>query len=147
MHANYYTRYLRHAHIIKAPVRKGLPKPSGFSRPAAPVQTASALPRYLKLWWICASPLGLLFAARIVWEKFVLVRTGGPDLLDFSLTQLYPTFGIIAILCCFSLLVWLLQAISCLITEWRKIDVGDVVMVLLTILIALAVVAPERFFA
>jgi hypothetical protein len=107
----------------------------------------SALPDYLRLWWLCASPLALLIASRIVWEKVVLVRSGGPELVGFSLLHLYPTFGIIGILCCYSLMVWLLQAISCVAAHWRSTSVADLAMIAYAILVAAAVVLPERFLA
>lgn len=148
MPANYYTRYLRHAHIIKSPrQRTGTPRRSRPARQAQRVREAGALPAYLRLWWLCASPLGLAFAARITWEKLILVHTGGPDLVDFSLSQLYPTFGIIGILCCYSLMVWLLQALSYLVARWRLICLADVVMVGSTFFVAAIAVAPERFLA
>jgi hypothetical protein len=31
----------------------------------------SAIPRWLRLVWLCLSPIGLVFAARIAWEKTV----------------------------------------------------------------------------
>ena len=146
MPANYYTRYLRHAHIIRDPrPRWDRPRRSRPAGPAQRVPEAGALPAYLKLWWLCASPLGVAFAARITWEKLILVRTGGPDLVDFSLSQLYPTFGIIGILCCYSLMVWLLQALSYLVARWRWITLTDVVMVGCTFFVAAVAVAPERF--
>jgi hypothetical protein len=107
----------------------------------------SALPAYLRLWWFCASPLGLVLAIRIVWERVVLTRSGGAELVGFSLIHLYPTFGIIGLLCCFSLMIWLLQAISCMATHWQAISMADVVMTLSAILVALAVVAPDRFLS
>lgn len=108
---------------------------------------ASALPGYLKLWWLCASPLSIAIAVRIVWEKIAFIHTTDPELNNFSVTHLYPTFGIMGILCCFSLLVWLLDAAPYVIARWRNLSFGDVVMILLAILAAVAVVIPERFFA
>ena len=107
----------------------------------------SALPAYLRLWWFCASPLGLVLAVRIVWERIFLTRSGGPDLVAFSLIHLYPTFGIIGILCCFSLMIWLLEAISSAAAHWQAISMADVLMILTAILVAAAVVAPERFLS
>lgn len=107
----------------------------------------TALPGYLKLWWLCASPLSIAIATRVVWEKITLIHTTDPQLNGFSVTHLYPTFGIMGMLCCFSLLVWLLDAAPYVIAGWRKISFGDVVMLLLAIFSAIAAVIPERFFA
>lgn len=108
---------------------------------------ASALPGYLRIWWFCASPLAFALGARIVWEKIEFIHTSDPQLASFSLIHLYPTFGIIGILCSFSLLVWLLQAASYLITRWREISLADAVMTILAVLLAILVVMPERLLA
>ena len=105
----------------------------------------SALPGYLRLWWFCASPLALAIAVRIVWEQTVLTRSGEAELVGFSLIHLYPTFGIVGLLCCFSLMIWLLQAVSWVATHWRSASFGDVVMILSAIMVAIAVVIPQRF--
>lgn len=105
----------------------------------------SALPAYLRLWWFCASPLGLMIAARIVWERIYLTRSGGPDLVAFSLIHLYPTFGIIGLLICFSLMIWLVEAISSMATHWKQISMADVVMTVSALLVFAAVVVPDRF--
>jgi hypothetical protein len=77
----------------------------------------------------------------------VLVRSGGPDLVNFSLIHLYPTFGIIAILCSYSLMVWLLEAISCAVRRWRALSFADIAMIVFAAIVAAAAVIPERFFA
>jgi hypothetical protein len=107
----------------------------------------SALPAYLRLWWFCASPLGVVLAVRIVWERVVLTRAGNAELVGFSVIHLYPTFGIIGLLCCFSLMIWLLQAVSCMASHWQAISMSDVLMILTAILVGAAVVAPERFLS
>jgi hypothetical protein len=52
----------------------------------------SALPKWLRTAWIILAPLGLVFAARIAWEKTVWTLHRGPQNVGFSLMHTSPAF-------------------------------------------------------
>jgi len=111
------------------------------------VQTPSALPDSLKVWWFFAFPIAAMFAARIMWEKTVWTWSRGPQMVGFSLMHIHPFFAIVGMVSCLAVMVWLLPAIPYAIMRRKIISVADVVMVTCAALVAVAVVIPDYFFA
>jgi hypothetical protein len=107
----------------------------------------SALPRWLRLSWLFLAPIGLPFAARIAWEKTVWTWVHGPQAVGFSLMHVHPFFSIAGIVCCYLLMLWLIPAAIHLVSRWRIRSKTDVAMVVLCLLVTLAIVLPDAFFA
>jgi hypothetical protein len=107
----------------------------------------SALPLWLRLSWLFPAPVGLLFVARIAWEKMVWTWTRGPQAIGFSLMHVHPFFSIAGILCSCMLMLWLIPALCYVIFRWRMCSKTDIAMVLLCLLVMVAIVLPDTFFA
>ena len=107
----------------------------------------SALPGWLRLGWLLLAPVGLLFAARIAWEKMVWTWSHGPQAVGFSLTHIHPVFSIAGIISCCLLMLWLIPAIINLVRHWKIRSKADVAMVALCLFVTLAIVVPDTFFA
>ncbi len=107
----------------------------------------SALPRWLRLGWLFLAPIGFLFAARIAWEKTVWTWTRGPEAVGFSLMHIHPFFSIAGIMCCVLLMLWIVPALIYVISRWRSSSKTDIAMVGLALLVTLAIVLPDTFFA
>src|SRR6516162_762997 len=52
-----------------------------------------ALPNYLKVWWVSASPFAFLFAARILWEKTIWTWSRGPQIVGLASWHIHPGFA------------------------------------------------------
>jgi len=102
----------------------------------------SALPRWLRIIWLCFSPIGILFAARIAWEKTVWRWSRGPQAVGFSLMHIHPFFAMTGILCCYVLMLWLIPAVLLVATRWKSSSKVDTAMVALCVLVTLAIVLP-----
>jgi hypothetical protein len=111
------------------------------------VETPSALPASLKLWWFFSFPIAALFAARIMWEKTVWTWSRGPQMVGFSLMHIHPIFAIVGMLFCLAVMVWLLPAIPFAIARRKIISLADVAMVACALFVAVAIVIPNNFFA
>ena len=111
------------------------------------VQTPSALPDSLKVWWFFAFPIAGLFAVRIMWEKTIWTWSRGPQMVGFSLMHIHPVFAIIGMVSCLAVMVWLLAAIPYAIARRKIISVADVGMVICAVLVAVAIIIPDTFFA
>ena len=72
------------------------------------MQVPGALPTFLKVWWVGASPFAVLFAARILWEKTILTWSHGPQAVGFALFHIHPEFAFGGILGCLAVALWLL---------------------------------------
>ena len=110
------------------------------------METRKALP-YAKVWWFCASPVVLLFAVRIMWEKTVWTWAHGPQLVGFSLMHIHPALAIVGMLSCLALMVWLLPAVFYAVSRRESISTSDISMIACAALVALAIVTPDNFFA
>jgi len=106
-----------------------------------------ALARWLRLSWLFLAPIGLLFAARIAWEKTVWTWTLGPQAVGFSLMHVHPFFSIAGIICCYLLMLWVIPAAIYFVNRWKILSKADVAMVVLCLLVTLAIVLPDAFFA
>lgn len=111
------------------------------------MQIPGAFPDILKIWWVSASPLAFLFAGRILWEKTILTWSQGPQMVGFALWHIHPGFAVAGILCCLALAVWLLIAIPYAIMRRREIEPWDWLMMAGTVMVILALAAPDTFFA
>ena len=102
----------------------------------------SALQRLLRVAWLCLSPIGLLFAARIAWEKTVWTWSRGPQFVGFSLLHIHPFFSIVGSVCCYLLMLWLIPAVIYIVKRWSSCTKTDAAMVVLCLLVTLAIVIP-----
>jgi len=107
----------------------------------------SALPRWLRLSWLFLAPIGFLFAARIAWEKTVWTWTRGPQAVGFSLMHIHPFFSIAGIMCCVLLMLWIIPALIYVLLRWSISSKAEVAMVVLALLVTVAIVLPDTFFA
>lgn len=111
----------------------------------APVSTPWTL-RWLRISWLCLSPLGLSFALRIAWEKTVWTVVRGPQMVGFSLMHIHPMFFLTGLLCCWFLMLWLVLAVIYMFAH-KRIPLPDAIMVAVAIFVAVAMLTPDTFFA
>lgn len=111
------------------------------------MQIPGALPEILKVWWVSASSLSLLFAGRILWEKTIWTWSRGPQMVGFALWHIHPGFAVAGILCSLALAVWLLIAVPYAIVRRRNIEPWDWSMIPVTVMVILALAAPGTFFS
>jgi hypothetical protein len=107
----------------------------------------SALPRWLRGVWLCLSLPGLLFAARIAWEKTVLTRARGPQMVGFSLMHIHPLLWIVGALCCNLLSLWLIPAAVYAVRRRQGVSLLDLGMMGCSLLATAAMAVPDTFFA
>lgn len=106
------------------------------------IKMRSALPGWLRIVWLCFSPVGVLFAARIGWEKTVWRWSRGPQSVGFSLLHIHPFFAMAGILCCYVLMLWLVPASIFVASRWKGASKIDAAMVALCALVTLAIILP-----
>jgi hypothetical protein len=106
-----------------------------------------AIPRWLRVGWLCFVPIGLLFAALIAWQKTILTWHQGPQMVGISLTHILAALFIVGILCCYSLALWLVPALIYLIAGRKRISIADMGMILTSVVAALAMAGPITFFS
>ena len=102
----------------------------------------SALPRWLRIVWLCSSPLGLLFGGRIAWEKTVWRWTRGPQAIGFSMMHIHPLLAMAGILSCYVLMTWLVPAVILVAIRWKSSSKAEIAMVAVCVLVTLAIVLP-----
>ena len=105
-----------------------------------------ALPNFLKVWWVFASPFAFLFAARILWEKTVWTWSRGPQMVGFALWHIHPGFAAIGTLFSLAVAVWLLVAIPYAIVRRRDIEPWDWLMMAASVMVIAALAVPDTFF-
>jgi hypothetical protein len=110
------------------------------------METRRALPYALIVWWLCSSPVALLFAARIMWEKTVWTWARGPQMVGFSLMHIHPALAITGMLGCLALMVWLLPAIFYAVERRESIGVSDISMIACAAFVVFVIVIPDTFF-
>jgi hypothetical protein len=77
-------------------------------------------PRWLTVAWLSAAPLGVAFAARMVWEKTILTARSGEQMIGFSLAHRHPLLFLGGVLCSYFLMLWLIPALYFLLkTRFR----------------------------
>src|SRR5215831_11377776 len=92
------------------------------------MQMPGALPNYLKVWWVSASPFAFLFAARILWEKTFWTWSRGPQMVGFALWHIHPAFAVLGTICSLAVALWLLITIPYAIVRRRDIELWDWMM-------------------
>jgi len=102
----------------------------------------SALPQWLRIVWLCFSPIGVLFAVCIAWEKTVWRWSRAPQAVGFSLMHIHPLFAMAGILCCYVLMLWLIPASILVAKHWKSSSKTDAAMVALCVLVTLAIILP-----
>jgi hypothetical protein len=108
---------------------------------------SGALPWGLRLLWLCFAPVATLFAARVAWEKTILTWEQGPQMVGFSMMHIHPIFSVLGVLCCFAIMLWLLPSAVYVVRRRRNISLIDGVMFVSSLLITVAIVLPDTFFA
>ena len=111
------------------------------------MQMPGALPNFLKVWWVCASPLAVLFAARILWEKTIWTWSRGPQMVGFALWHIHPGYAFVGTLCSLAVALWLLITIPYAIVCRRDIEPWDWLMMAGSVLVIVALALPDTFFA
>ena len=111
------------------------------------MQLPGALPNFLKVWWVCASPFAFLFAARILWEKTIWTWSRGPQMVGFALWHIHPGFAVAGTLCSLAVALWLLISVPVAIARRHDIEPWDWLMMACSLLIIVALTLPDRFFA
>jgi hypothetical protein len=111
------------------------------------MQLPGALPNFLKIWWVCASPLAILFAARILWEKTVWTWSRGPQMVGFALWHIHPGLAVAGTLCSLTMALWFLISVPFAIARGRDIEPWDWLMMACSVLIFVALALPDTFFA
>jgi len=106
----------------------------------------STFPNWLSGSWLLISPLGLLFTARIAWEKTVLTWSRGPQAVGFSLMHVHPAFAVLGSLCSFLLIVWSVPGSIYLIRRWKSSSLIDKAMVFVSLLASIFLILPDTFF-
>jgi hypothetical protein len=106
-----------------------------------------AIPKALRLAWICLLPFGLSFAGRIAWEKTVLTINRGPQMVGSSLAHIHPAFFIVGTLSSYLLILWLLPALVYSTVNRKRITAVDLAMVLVALFVAVAIMTPDSLFA
>jgi hypothetical protein len=113
-----------------------------------------ALPRGVQLIWLCFAPVAMLFAARVAWEKTILTWEQGPQMVGFSMMHIHPIFSIFdpifsifGALCCFSIMLWLFPSAVYMFRRRRNMSLLDGLMFVSSLLIAVAMILPDTFFA
>jgi hypothetical protein len=107
----------------------------------------SAFPSWLRMIWLFIFPFSLLFAVRITWEKTVWTWARGPQMVGFSLMHVHPFLFIVGALCCYGMMVWLVPAAIYLIKRRNKISPKDILTTVLSLLVVVALLIPDDFFA
>lgn len=111
------------------------------------MQMPGALPSFLKIWWLFASPFAFLFAARILWEKTIWTWSRGPQAVGFGLWHAYPGFAVVGTLCSLAVAVWLLLTLPYAIARRHDIEPWDWLMMAASVLVIVALALPDNFFA
>ena len=111
------------------------------------VEREGAFPYFLRAWWFCSSPVAVLFAVRIMWEKTVWTWSRGPQMVGFSLMHVHPLFAIAGMLCCLALMIWLLLAVPFAVARRKAVVFADAAMIVGAIFVAVSVITPDNFFA
>src|SRR5215469_5635111 len=111
------------------------------------MQIPGALPNFLKVWWVFASPLSFLFAARILWEKTIWTWSRGPQIVGFALWHIHPELAVIGTLCSVAVALWLLITVPYAVVRRRDIEPWDWLMMAGSVLVILILALPDTFFA
>ena len=111
------------------------------------MQIPGALPSFLKVWWVSASPFALLFAARILWEKTIWTWSRGPQMVGFALWHIHPGFAVLGAAFSLAVALWLLTTIPYAIVRRRDIEPWDWLMMTGSVMIIVVLAVPDTFFA
>jgi ABC-type uncharacterized transport system permease subunit len=68
-------------------------------------------------------------------------------MVGFSLIHIHPIFAVLGAVCAYTLMLWLVPAIVCLVSRRKRISGFDVVMMAFALLALLAVVTPDTLLA
>jgi len=61
--------------------------------------------------------------------------------------HIHPFFSIAGITCCVLLMIWLIPALCYIVFRWGIKSKADIAMVVLSLLVTVAIVLPDTFFA
>jgi len=111
------------------------------------MQMPGALPNYLKVWWVSASPFAFLFAARILLEKTIWTWSRGPQMVGFALWHIHPGLALLGTACSLVVALWLLVSIPYAIVRRRDIEPWDWIMMAGSTVVIVVLALPDTFFA
>src|SRR5579859_3585927 len=111
------------------------------------MQISGALPKFLKVWWVSASPFAFLFAGRILWEKTIWTWSRGPQMVGFSLWHMHPGFAFVGVLCSCAVALWLLITVPYAIMRRHDLEPWDWLMMAGTVMVIVALAIPDALFA
>jgi hypothetical protein len=111
------------------------------------MQIPGALPSFLKVWWVSASPFAFLFAARILWEKTIWTWSRGPQMVGFALWHIHPGFAVLGTVSSLAVALWLLLTIPYAIVRRRDIEPWDWMMMAGSVVVIVALALPNKLFA
>jgi hypothetical protein len=111
------------------------------------MQMPGALPSFLKVWWLSASPFAFLFAARILWEKTIWTWSRGPQAVGFALWHIHPGVAVVGTLSSLAVALWLLVSVPYAIVRRHDIEPWDWLMMAASVLVVVALALPDNFFA
>ena len=111
------------------------------------MQIPGALPGFLKVWWVCVSPIAFLFAARILWEKTIWTWSRGPQMVGFTLWHVHPGLAVLGTACSLAIALWLLITVPYAIVRHHYIKTADWSAMVGSALVIVALALPDTFFA
>jgi hypothetical protein len=111
------------------------------------MQMPGALPSFLKVWWLSASPFAFLFAARILWEKTIWTWSRGPQAVGFALWHIHPGVAVVGTRSSLAVALWLLVSVPYAIVRRHDIEPWDWLMMAASVLVVVALALPDNFFA
>jgi hypothetical protein len=107
----------------------------------------SVLLNWMRLAWFCSAPFGLLFTARIAWEKTVWTWSRGPQAIGFSLMHIHPLFFAVGSLSAYLLILWLVPGVIYIVKRRRTASGVDKLLLLFSLLVLVVAIIPDDFFA
>ena len=111
------------------------------------MRVPGALPTFLKMWWLLASPLAFLFAGRILWEKTIGTWSRGPQMVGFALWHIHPGFAVVGILASLAMGAWLLISIPVSMLRRHDIQPWDWLTMAGAACVIIVLALPDTFFA
>ena len=110
-------------------------------------QIPGASPRFLKVWWLSASPFAFLFVARVLWEETFWTWLRGPQAVGFALWHVHSSFAVVGTLCALTVPPCLLLSVPYAIARRHDIEPWDWFMMAASVFVIVALTVPDNFLA
>ena len=108
-------------------------------------EDSKPLPKWLRLIWLFAAPLGISVSARILWEKTLLTAREGEQMIGFSMIHIHPGFFFSGLLCSVILLAWILPTTYYAIRARMHLQIYDYVMLAGSFFVCLSMFLPDNY--